>query len=670
MFGYSKSELLGKTLDILMPEQYIKGHRHILLDKLNEYKRLNSSHHYKAYKSEFKDVFAFGKNKSRYLIPLNLKVSLVPFPDQNGVMFAAKIYNEAVSNNNQLVAQSCYVITNHKFYVNNISATCINVLGLTQNLISTSQLDITKYIKEFLEEIIRSDVESQNNAELEDKMNNDWNLFFNKYVLDNFKLPKRISFRRLDDKSKEDNEDIGSVFNSRKNQKRYSRVFNEKTDEVLNLSISELRIKVKLEGYIFKFETVGQSNNFSSSEITNSVENIAIKVDKNFIPESSQVFNIDAKKMAYLKNSNTDEMKKYIKDEAEKKIKLKKKDVDPTIEDGENSAVDGSQEYSDSGSENELEESSEELKSFTKRSDKSKKKIINDYYHVNMNNLKLLIYDHKSGIIREYTKDEFKVSQVEFKKNEDFRKSDSSEGKKVDDPGFEKENTVLHDENIETNASESILVKQIEYALSKEEKQPTIIKMKWISIIIFIIILILTCLFLGFFIFVQNDLILNFQMINYSFQLIYNTVIGVFHVKELTLLNNAKYFNYNENLDVYSKKSISILSDNYNNSHSLYTSIIASPLNITYTNQLRLYSEQIRINILDRNQNVKSITLTVSSAFIESNTALFHICNQDLSLINSQNEDVYFYLYNSQNSIMLSLFNQANVFLDVNNILC
>ena len=125
---------------------------------------------------------------------------------------------------------------------------------------------------------------------------------------------------------------------------------------------------------------------------------------------------------------------------------------------------------------------------------------------------------------------------------------------------------------------------------------------------------------------------------------------------------------YNENLNVYSKKSIDILSINYNNSHDLYTSIVASPLNITYKNQMRLYSEQIHINILDRSLNVKSIRLTVSSAFIESNTALFHICNQDLSLINSQNEDVYFYLYNSQNSIILSLFNQAFVFLDVINL--
>jgi predicted membrane channel-forming protein YqfA (hemolysin III family) len=79
---------------------------------------------------------------------------------------------------------------------------------------------------------------------------------------------------------------------------------------------------------------------------------------------------------------------------------------------------------------------------------------------------------------------------------------------------------------------------------------------------------------------------------------------------------------------------------------------------------MRVMNEKINILVLDRLNNTKNIELTLASAFVEANTALFHICNREISNINKGNEEVFFYLYNSQNSIVLALFNQAFIVID------
>ena len=69
--------------------------------------------------------------------------------------------------------------------------------------------------------------------------------------------------------------------------------------------------------------------------------------------------------------------------------------------------------------------------------------------------------------------------------------------------------------------------------------------------------------------------------------------------------------------------------------------------------------------VLDRLNNTRVIDLTLSSAFVEANTALFQVSKNDISSISSASEEVYFYLINCENSISLALFNQAFVFMDV-----
>jgi len=248
MFGYTKQELLGKSLDMLMPELYIKGHRNVLSDKITEFKKLNLGHNSstKGFKADFRDIFVFGKNKSRYLIPLNFKVSLVPFnQDQNGFIFAAKLSNETFNyNNNLLSPQSCFVITNTRYQINSITASCINILGFSQNIINTNPVDLTKFIKELYEENIREEVENANDPDLEEKMDNDWNEFFKNYLVDHYRVPRIISFRRMEEK-KDDVDDKNT---------RNSKNFFDKYEDSLKLNILEIKIHGKVEGYVFKFE--------------------------------------------------------------------------------------------------------------------------------------------------------------------------------------------------------------------------------------------------------------------------------------------------------------------------------------------------------------------------------------------------------------------------------
>ena len=74
MFGYTRNELVGKSLEMIMPEIFHKEHKELLLDKLNDFKKQSIDiNDMKNFKPQFKDISTFGRNKSRYLVQMTFK---------------------------------------------------------------------------------------------------------------------------------------------------------------------------------------------------------------------------------------------------------------------------------------------------------------------------------------------------------------------------------------------------------------------------------------------------------------------------------------------------------------------------------------------------------------------------------------------------------------------
>ncbi len=445
--------------------------------------------------------------------------------------------------------------------------------------------------------------------------------------------------------------------------------------------VSELVILGKSEGYIFKFDSMssdnpillqflanrssesniitGRKNNTNSTIINNNPEtNINVKIDRSFIPDSNNMFMLDARKMSYVMNpKNPNDIKEAIKEEVSKKLKKEDSIIEDNSEDfHSNTQGSGSGSYEDSES---------SINSIENKNAQFKQKKNEEYYQVKMTNIKFLIYDNKKKSLVEAT-DQPKISQVELKKNEDYSKNYQDELDTKDIQYKKKDaviSEVIEDDSIENN-KEAVLIKQIEYALNKAENQPTITRMKWISFFIFGAIITLTSLFLYLFLDSVGLLSENIKLIYNSYNLISNTVYSIYHVRELILLNNPKYVNIYQNKEEYIKNNTAVLLDIFSKSHDLLTDVITTNMPISAANYEILSNSKIKIYILEDNLTLKYLDLTLTASFLETNTALYHIANQNITNIYPSSKDVFFFMYNSINSIYSKLFYNAKIFIE------
>ena len=119
------------------------------------------------------------------------------------------------------------------------------------------------------------------------------------------------------------------------------------------------------------------------------------------------------------------------------------------------------------------------------------------YYQVKcLNDIKFSIYDFKKRRLKDVPKIKLE-SQVEYKKKKIFQILYKKRKKN-------KREFIEYEEPEETD---TVQVKQIEYALRKEQFQPEIVKLKYVSLIFYILMIILAAIL--FSVFVNHDKILK-----------------------------------------------------------------------------------------------------------------------------------------------------------------
>jgi hypothetical protein len=702
MFGYARSELIGKNIEFVMPEIFHKNHRIMLTEKINDYKKITMSvQNTVNYKPTFKDVKSYGKNKSRYLIPFSFKVTFIPNNEQNDSVFLAKISTDVYNSGPNHNQQSCHILTNNSFIIQNFTTNAINILGMNSNAINNGNMEITKFIKEFQEEFLKY------NLDIEEK-SIDHILNIKRHIIMNkFKEPTQIIWRRVDEINKNKSGYFDDKSSDSKLVKDNKFLFQKQRSflgDKLILSITTVGLMGKQDGYVFKFDLIngareaddlnekpvvanrerrmsqlkyyqptafgnlnvqsevnkqGQQGSRKSVSFATNNQDEAMKIDKSFVPQNNWNFHLDPKKFSYLVNpNNLTELKDVIKQEGEKKLKAgQETELNESGTSNEESSFqsDNKQDQSNIVSQLDSEDDSESEKGSVLRR-------VEDYYQVNFSNIKFLVYDMKKETLIEMTEWE-KESQVDFKKNEDYKKKDKDDGKNSSS-SQKSDKDANTDEEVVENGKEGILIKQIEYALNKEETQPTITRMKWISFFVFLIYVGLSALFLALFLNAMSWIIENVLMIYNSYDLIENTIYGIFHVRELVLLNNPQYTNIYQTAADYVQNNTAIILNLFASSHDLLTSIITTFLTFTDADTYTLNNQTIYTTILQDDLSIQFFNLTLSSAFIETNTALYHIAHMSVSNIIATDKDVFFYLYNSLNDVNDQLFNFGIVYIN------
>ena len=157
VFGYTKGELIGKHLNIFIPEIFHCKHNVILSTQsnINNFKLFDDLYQKKEYNPAFVEGFFFGVFKSKFIKNLKLKVYFIK-TEENIVTFVVEILkdipymSELVKDRNIPycnIDERCCVLTDENFLIYSFTANSVEKLGLSYRNVK-SKNSIIPYIKQ------------------------------------------------------------------------------------------------------------------------------------------------------------------------------------------------------------------------------------------------------------------------------------------------------------------------------------------------------------------------------------------------------------------------------------------------------------------------------------------------------------------------------------------
>ena len=158
LLGYTRDELIGKNINMIIPETLHNAHNQILQNKLNIFKHsdLNTTSD-NSEMPTFKTIKTFAVNKSKYLIEISLLVGIF-HSELYGSAFIARTCDDFGLETSQASSKTCYILTNHNFAIQTFTSTAVALLGLNTNVMNRG-IDITKLIKQYYEEFFKEVME-------------------------------------------------------------------------------------------------------------------------------------------------------------------------------------------------------------------------------------------------------------------------------------------------------------------------------------------------------------------------------------------------------------------------------------------------------------------------------------------------------------------------------
>ena len=412
-------------------------------------------------------------------------------------------------------------------------------------------------------------------------------------------------------------------------------------------------------------------------------------INPNYIPNCQFNFILELNSMSYTPSNNINsflEIIEILKNESIQKINItqneEKTEVNnkailsdinktkPSISEEDHSSDD----YSNSDVES-SEGNYSNVQSNTKEeiNTKNKKIVINkeegnnnvyedQYYKVNMKNIKLIIYDFNLETFVENSK-EFKISEIEYKINEyklDHNKINSNEDEhnpKTKKKNDNNENLLIKEENENKLEKEKYFEKEIIDALSKKEDQKTITNFYIAAFISFLLILSISILELLYIVNKYLKLVKYTKLVINSANLKYYNNYNIYFLRELSLcslyynVTNGSYFNFpskNDLLD-YSSSIYNITNNSFFQSHSILESIFSSDISFSSNSSYTIFKKPYLLENLYYDNKIKNISSTLSVSIIQ----LFATFCNLISSINFSiyNPEIFNFIHNGLNNL-------------------
>ena len=683
IFGYETKDLIGQPLDLLIPDSFHEEHTKILKKKLREYKK-------KSYEEELqrnlesKEVNAFAKTKSKYLIELNMKTILYQ-SEYNEQFFIASFNKESSfyhTNTENNKAPVCYILTDLHLIIQHFTPNTSLYLGISSEMMNNN-IEITYYIKQLYQEFLKYAI-IMGELTPAQKLN-----IKRKIILKNYETPTLINWKRSDlNESRFVSTRLVDLL--KKNNKAFTKE-NIPHEQLFFLSVNEEIINNKTVGYIFKLEipNINELQNISISSNRLSLEtkkkfikykslNVNKKDEKflqkihipsDFIPESQLSLQLDVNTLTYKlkkkKNGNDNSIQNYVKKKMSERMKLQKKIEEEDEEEEEDSEEDSS-DFVKSDSLNveimkkKFSQQNKSLNSSLITNNKNE-----DYYKISFSKIKLYLYNFKKNLFEEIL-DYHKISQVEKRMMEGHKKKSEFKDDEIKHIEGNRKSNIDIEIQIMKKDNNEYLIQQIENALQKEEDQESIFKLTLNSIISFLILALMTILSM---IYILNSI----QIIKYNSILILNSGmmmgingISVFYVKELILLNNENFTSYPTRLS--KSDYVNLI---YNELLLIFTEFdkyvaedISIPLEVSNETEYEISKRNYHLANIKNDLNIIYTNNNLNSALIELSMDIFNICTKLLEEIIPTDRDVFHFLSNSLNYIGEGFYSQLNVYVE------
>jgi len=293
------------------------------------------------------------------------------------------------------------------------------------------------------------------------------------------------------------------------------------------------------------------------------------------------------------------------------------------------------------------------------------KNIFKDYHVVkDLYDINLLFYDFKKNVLSETVEkgNRFQMEKNYLEMNKNFPDVNSFLKKPMPKRQFtlnmiEKEKLTNDDDDDSLNDEEHNFIKQIKYALNKEENQPTITMWKVVSLLICCLILGFVVVFFIFLILTLDEVQLNLQNFKNSFLIHRNIVISYFYVMEKVLINNHDYIRYygHSETEKYKQNITDILSLKYEENYKMKKDLEVSNSNLNQSFYDTLFVDRIN-NYIVFHDSIKTVKDPINTTILKMISLLYKIIALPQDESNFDNKVIFKYMINGQNTFYEKLW--------------
>ena len=302
-----------------------------------------------------------------------------------------------------------------------------------------------------------------------------------------------------------------------------------------------------------------------------------------------------------------------------------------------------------------------------------------DYYHVDASKITLFVYNYTTGFVQALKDPKFKVSKVVDQLNKEKEKLSKMNSKFIANPKLAKEKKranvstkqIMDDDELDAYSKKKIKLKEIQKALASKEKQSSIINLCIFSFIVFILIVGSSVTSILINNYLKNQITIYYNLIEKSVTLYRNLIFEINFVREMILLAHPIYNNtYDKNKTEYYSNYSQVCYEYYLDTSFVLSNLSTAINTLSEENKEKIIGIKGELEIIDplKTNNgdyfTKSYELLIYSAFHELNAALYHVSQMKIDEINSYEDNVYYFMRNSMNYMMVISEQQIDNFTD------